>query len=1160
MKNSVNRTLPERTLLTTILLACLLPLSGKTAQAQSGWYPVESGTAAGLNRISWSPGAVGSPSPGALHIVGDSGTFLRSEDVGLTWTIAPNVPTTADLNGLSFPSPDTGLIVGDSGFIFRAQYAGSQWQFTATGPPSSLSVNAAASIPQSVLAYTAGDSGTILRSVTRGLTWTPQNTRTTKNVNAIRMATIARIFACGDSGLILRSLSAGNWAVLPIGSAYQSTDLNAVDIAGSYGDTAWVVGNDGLILQSRNAGISSPTWFAEESGVTTHLRSVRYVNGTLWVVGDSGVILKSVNGGYDWARVESGTTENLRDIVFADPSHGIIVGGNGAVLRTSTAGEYRPVSCSPDHLRFGRVIAGTTKGGVLAVRNSGIVPLDITLAASSNPLFVVSPAAATLPAFGAQAFSVEYSPDGPVIDTASITLQVNGGPYEFLIPATGEGVDSLPQPAWSWLNPRPQGNPLSDIAFFDASDGIAVGDAGTIVRTGDGGQTWSASHYAAGIDAPLRAVWVQDPQSAIAVGDDGLVLHTSDRGASWSARPALAPLENLISVSFAGDTGYAVGWTWYDGGGSAGSIYRTTDGGVTWANAVPGSGNPEGLVFTTPMDVAALSGTTAVAVGWKGPPGSYGSSGLILRTTDAGEHWATIPGLFPSLRTVTFIDQATGIAAGDNGTVLRTTDAGASWTALPSLTTDNLVDVAFSGPDQGIALGSNGTVLATGDGGSNWTASAGAGGSKIWEAVTYAGPGVAFGLNGAQSIYASTDAGATWEMRSGSAETDAIISVSFRDAANGIAVGVWGDLLKTSDGGATWNSLSEGTLLPYAGHYLTSACYVQPDNITVVGNYGTIVHSSDGGASWVERTSGTTGALYDVSFSGPDIGYAVGDGGTILRTADGGEHWHSQTTSWKTNLSAVEPVGGAGAIIIGDAGVILRTTDGGQNWHSVPSGTTAWLADVEFAGESGIVVGSGGTVLVTADGGETWSSKDAGTTNSLIGVSLSESGFGTAVGSWGTITRTTDAGMTWTPVPSGTNASLRDVSFVDDLVGTVVGEYGVILRTTTGGIPPTTISDIALPPLPGWYRLDQNYPNPFNPATTIRFRLPVESKVALRIYDMLGRVVTTLVDGVRQAGEQSVAWDARGVASGVYVSRLEATGVRSPGENFTRDIRMVLVR
>jgi predicted acyl esterase len=74
--------------------------------------------------------------------------------------------------------------------------------------------------------------------------------------------------------------------------------------------------------------------------------------------------------------------------------------------------------------------------------------------------------------------------------------------------------------------------------------------------------------------------------------------------------------------------------------------------------------------------------------------------------------------------------------------------------------------------------------------------------------------------------------------------------------------------------------------------------------------------------------------------------------------------------------------------------------------------------------------------------------------------------------------------------------------------------------------------------LPVSVRLEQNYPNPFNPATVIRYSLFVTGSITLKVYDLLGREVAMLVDGVREAGEHAVHWDASGVAPGIYLCRL----------------------
>jgi hypothetical protein len=75
--------------------------------------------------------------------------------------------------------------------------------------------------------------------------------------------------------------------------------------------------------------------------------------------------------------------------------------------------------------------------------------------------------------------------------------------------------------------------------------------------------------------------------------------------------------------------------------------------------------------------------------------------------------------------------------------------------------------------------------------------------------------------------------------------------------------------------------------------------------------------------------------------------------------------------------------------------------------------------------------------------------------------------------------------------------------------------------------------------LPDEFALGQNYPNPFNPTTTVEFTMPRSARARLVVYDLLGRTVAVLRDGVLPAGRHSATFDAGGLASGVYLYRLE---------------------
>jgi hypothetical protein len=133
------------------------------------------------------------------------------------------------------------------------------------------------------------------------------------------------------------------------------------------------------------------------------------------------------------------------------------------------------------------------------------------------------------------------------------------------------------------------------------------------------------------------------------------------------------------------------------------------------------------------------------------------------------------------------------------------------------------------------------------------------------------------------------------------------------------------------------------------------------------------------------------------------------------------------------------------------------------------------------------------------------------------------------------------------------------VFFTDANTGTAVGWYGTILRTTTGGT--VWAEDRNSNDTPRHFSLRQNYPNPFNPGTTIAYSIPRPSFVTVTVYDLLGRVVATLVNGERTAGTYSTRWDANGISSGVYFYTLRAhpeDGERDGA--FVQTRKLILVR
>ncbi|MBI3193681.1 MAG: T9SS type A sorting domain-containing protein, partial [Ignavibacteriae bacterium] len=98
------------------------------------------------------------------------------------------------------------------------------------------------------------------------------------------------------------------------------------------------------------------------------------------------------------------------------------------------------------------------------------------------------------------------------------------------------------------------------------------------------------------------------------------------------------------------------------------------------------------------------------------------------------------------------------------------------------------------------------------------------------------------------------------------------------------------------------------------------------------------------------------------------------------------------------------------------------------------------------------------------------------------------------------------------------------------------------------------------PNVPKEFALEQNYPNPFNPVTVIRYQLPVDATVTLKVFNVLGQEVKTLVDETQDAGYMSVEWNAGNFASGVYFYRLEAVSASDPNRSFADVKKLLLLR
>jgi len=124
--------------------------------------------------------------------------------------------------------------------------------------------------------------------------------------------------------------------------------------------------------------------------------------------------------------------------------------------------------------------------------------------------------------------------------------------------------------------------------------------------------------------------------------------------------------------------------------------------------------------------------------------------------------------------------------------------------------------------------------------------------------------------------------------------------------------------------------------------------------------------------------------------------------------------------------------------------------------------------------------------------------------------------------------------------------------------GPFIGTY-VLIGAIINGKVISSVTQFSTK-VPSGFSLEQNYPNPYNPTTTLKYSLPASSRIKLNIYNLLGQLVQTIVDGMESAGYKSVEWNANNLASGIYFYRLSATSTSDPSKSFTQVKKMLLIK
>ncbi len=724
------------------------------------------------------------------YAVGYGGTFMKTNNVGSSWTVVNNIVGTTSsgyniaLFDAHFFDMNTGLVCGSYGKIARTTNGGTSWNVMTVGSSTWYDLY----FIDNSTGFVAGTSSNkVYKTTNGGLNWT-------------------------SIGLTLTVTSYSIYA----------WDINKIIVSSSSGNVA----------KTTNGGT---TWTTINTGTTASLYKVNFINdNTGFVCGSSGVIRLTPNGGSSWLNVSSGTSssakydidfgpltssdnnrylfqENFTTTTFPPPGWlSVNVMGSNQWYRYTSLYHSAPASArisyqstgGEDWLITPQIIVSPGDSLVFWARryytssyppDSLIVRLSTTNTALSSFTNILGKINVnTIPtSWGRYAYSLnsytgnvylafqhkDVDGNGCMIDDVSVGL--NTPPPSASVYITGDASNIYKSTnlgtTWSTVAFRPAGGqPVSSTMY---STDLGPGDA--LITGGAYGlfnERFNAStrlQYCDRLTASTAYdVWGESGYGkVIAVGSSGTVLRSINGGNTWTRTSYSSSTWNSISM-----VNSNTGWI----AGSSGRTYRTVNGGSSFSEVT-------NTTTSTLYEVVFANANT----GW-----IFGSSGTIRRTTNAGLTWTTqtAPGVTSAIRGAHFVDQYTGWLCGNSGKVSKTNDGGEVWTAQNSNSTAALYDIDMINTNTGWMCGSSSTLRKTVNGGTTWsTLTIPYTGVTLW-GVDFVDQynGMIVGTNG--RTFRTRNGGSSWEFENNSGATNTNVYLTSSDT--GYVCGSYGNLFK----------------------------------------------------------------------------------------------------------------------------------------------------------------------------------------------------------------------------------------------------------------------------------------------------------------------------------------------------------------------------
>jgi len=1078
-----------------------------------------------------------------LEIINDSlligisagGKIIKTEDTGINWRVI-ETGFSFEFKDISFADENTGWITGTNGRVIKTTDSGENWTQKFSGIDQTFTSICAVNQSE---CWAVGQSGKVYYTTDGGNNWNSKNLGVLIWFYDIFFADELTGWICGENGIVFKTTDGGTtWSRQ---TTAVSDDIYTLFFTDS--TCGWIAGENKLVMKTIDAGNN---WERQSIGSSVDFNNICFIDRlTGFVCSEDNVLLKTTDGGTNWSEIEPDMPGKFYSVVFNGKRQGWLSGDKGLLLSSHDIGatwysQFNVRSADVNDIFF---IDGST--GWMLTNYSGIYK-------STNR-------------------GLTWSEQEPRVSYELNALYFTGEENGIIVGNSGTLLRTT-NGGNTWTYSKISSYNLNDITFTDADTGWLCGDVGLIFKTVDGGGTWNQNYT--GITDELHGISFCNSSSGTAVGENGTILYTADGGTNWIPQYSgvFEKLNGVFSVSSdtiftAGDNGTVLkisegNWEEinYSGKenlndilfindkqgivtGDSGRILTTSDGGTTW----------KAEILTDDVDFFTVASHGANL--WMA--GSFGSvyrmdSTSVIQSIDLAFNDTSVCSGDSLIISLDVITDLSGINV-NNFQISVSWDTtlihfnGISYENSLLNTVDYSSDISLYADRVSVSIGSSdnfpskGRLFVL-----NFTVN-----ESVFQTDTafvhvynldFNVPGYVSRITSGGRIIVSqkmyTISGNVYYYSDSAAAVENVWIKGRSNKLDSVISGVGGDYsfsVSAYSGLKLWLSSAEsipesGVITPYDASLVLREC-IQVD---LLDSYQLLAGNTDGSVPGTYKLDPYDAALILKRSVGLINRFPAGNDWIFIpdNFQISRDNFYSYPDSVEWGIPTSDSVGyDFKAVVTGDVdgswaelqelskpGKIVTLTIGTAKKEGNETIVPVFLESEENLFACGFHINCKGIDRI------------------IKGDEIESSGFmfETKIKNDGAV-----VGIAGKNPVSG-NVHIFDMILKGDYIPKIQVKNG-----TVNGKLTTCVSKINN--MPSEYRVNQNYPNPFNAETVIEYHIPESSYLTVKIYNVLGQEVKTLINGEVTPGKFRITWDGTTdsgeyVASGVYLLMFKSEG------------------